>query len=277
MSDQRDATVAFYSRHPISAAIIKAKLEAARGGLAGVAPEELWPHDQDHYGGLEANDELARAATLAPGMAVVDFCAGLGGPARYLAHRFAVTVTGIELTPARVAGANELTRLVGLQDRVSVIEGDVTHPPLGDASADAVVSQEAMLHVPDKAAVIGQAFRILRPGGRFAFTDWIAHRDLDAADAAIMELGMSARTLQSAPAYRAMLEAAGFTVLAVDDLTGQWGQILADRFAMYRRLREDALAAGTPAGDEAFYRAYGRLVALVQEGVLGGGRFAAAK
>jgi cyclopropane fatty-acyl-phospholipid synthase-like methyltransferase len=277
MDDQREATVAFYTRHPISAAIVRAKLDAARGGLANVAPEDLWPHDQDHYGGLEANDALARAACLAPGMRIADFCAGLGGPARYFAHRFAVTVTGIELTPARVAGAAELTRLVGLQDRVSVIAGDVTRPPLEDRSMDAVVSQEALLHVPDKAAAIAQAFRVLEPGGRLAFTDWVVHSDLDAANAAIMERGMSARSLQSLAGYRAMLEAAGFTVLSIEDLTARWGPILADRFAMYRRLREDALAAGTPAGDDDFYRSYARLVALVRQGVLGGARFTAAR
>jgi hypothetical protein len=46
---------------------------------------------------------------------------------------------------------------------------------------------------------------------------------------------------------------------------------------MYRRLREDALAAGTPAGDDDFYRSYDRLVALVRHGVLGGAHFAAVR
>src|ERR1035438_10314419 len=71
------------------------------------------PHDQDHYGGLEANDALAERAGICKGTRVVDFCAGLGGPSRYLAHRYGADVTGIELTPARVDGAKELTLLVG--------------------------------------------------------------------------------------------------------------------------------------------------------------------
>src|SRR5262249_36599669 len=81
---------------------------------------------------------------------VVGFCAGLGGPARYLAYRYGADVTGIELTPARVKGANELTHLVGLQNNVRVIEGNVMQVPLPDASVDVVVSQEALLHVPSK-------------------------------------------------------------------------------------------------------------------------------
>lgn len=46
----------FYERHPISAQIILTKLEAARGTLDGLRPDELFPHDQDHYGGTAAND-----------------------------------------------------------------------------------------------------------------------------------------------------------------------------------------------------------------------------
>src|SRR6266404_1016797 len=50
MNDNAGQTTFFYSRHPISADIIATKLQAARGHLRDVRPEELWPHDQDHYG-----------------------------------------------------------------------------------------------------------------------------------------------------------------------------------------------------------------------------------
>src|SRR5262245_4704448 len=150
MTDIRSA-VDFYARHPISAEIILAKLKEARGNLDSVRPEELFAHDQDHYGGLAVNDILAERAEIKAGSRVADFCAGLGGPARYLAHKYGADVTGIELTPARVAGAQQLTRLVGLQDKVRVLEGDVMQVPLPDggldAGMDAVISQEAFLHV----------------------------------------------------------------------------------------------------------------------------------
>src|SRR5205085_12465050 len=103
------SAIDFYERHPISAQMILAKLEAARGTLEGLTPDDLFAHDQDHYGGLAANDALARCTRIGIGSKVVDLCAGLGGPARYLAYRFGADVTGIELTPARVAGAAELT------------------------------------------------------------------------------------------------------------------------------------------------------------------------
>jgi cyclopropane fatty-acyl-phospholipid synthase-like methyltransferase len=55
---------------------------------------------KDHFGGL-ANDTLAKCAGISPGARVADFCAGLGGAARYYAVVLGADVTGIELTPAR--------------------------------------------------------------------------------------------------------------------------------------------------------------------------------
>ena len=269
--------VAFYSGHPISAALVLTRLRAARGGLDGMRPEDLWAHDQDHFGGLAANDALADLAGIGPGSRVADFCAGLGGPARYYAHTRGAEVTGVELTPARVAGASELSRLVGLQDRVRVVHGDVTQVPLPDGAFDAVVSQEALLHVPDKGAALAEAWRVLRPGGRLAFSDWACHAPLDADDAALMWQGMAAQTLQSLDGYRALLERAGFTGIAIEDMTETWGPILRERLRMYQAMRGEAAAAGTPPGDDAFHRSYVRFVELILQRRLGGIRAAARK
>lgn len=277
MSAEICSAIDYYERHPISSEIILAKLNASRGHLNEIAPEELFPHDQDHYGGLDANDALAERAAIGKGTCVVDFCAGLGGPARYLAHRYGADVTGIELTPARVKGAGELTRLVGLQNSVRVIEGNVMQVPLPDASADVVVSQEALLHVPDKERTLAEAFRILKPGGRIAFTDWIAHRPLSDADKKLMWQGMAVTDLYNLQTYAELIKKTGFTVSLVEDLTADWGIILKQRLAMYIKLREETQQAGTPAGHDAFYESYVRFVNLVNEAVLGGARFAGEK
>ncbi len=226
---------------------------------------------------LDANDALAERAGIGKGSRVIDFCAGLGGPARYLAHRYGADVTGIELTPARVKGAEVLTRQVGLQDRVRVIEGNVMWVPLPDASADVVISQEALLHVPDKERTLAEAFRILKPGGRLVFTDWVAHRSLSEADRKLMWQGMAVTGLFSLPAYAELIRKVGFNVYSTEDLTADWGTILKQRLAMYRKLREETTAAGTPAGHDAFYESYVRFVDLVNEATLGGGRFAGEK
>lgn len=277
MSTEIRSAIDFYDRHPISAEIILAKLNAARKHLNNVTPEELYPHDQDHYGGLSANDALAERAGIGKASRVADFCAGLGGPARYFAHRYGADVTGIELTPARVKGAEQLTRLVGLQERVRIVEGNVMQVALPSSSVDVVVSQEALLHVPDKQRALTEAFRILKPGGRIAFTDWVAHRPLSSADKELMWQGMAVTDLYNLPAYAELVGKAGFAVYSVEDLTADWGNILKQRLAMYRKLRAEAQTANAPAGHDAFYESYVRFVDLVNDNVLGGARFAGEK
>jgi ubiquinone/menaquinone biosynthesis C-methylase UbiE len=277
MGTEIHSAIDFYERHPISCEIILNKLNAARGHLNDLAPDELFPHDQDHYGGLDANDALAERADIGKGTRIVDFCAGLGGPSRYFAHRYGADVTGIELTPARVKGAEELTRRVGLQDSVRVIEGNVMQVPLPESSVDVVISQEALLHVPDKERALSEAYRILKPGGRIVFTDWVAHRPLSDSDKKLMWQGMAVADLCNLDRYAELLERVGFEVISVDDLTGEWADILKQRLAMYRKLREETQKAGTPAGHDAFYESYVRFVALVSDATLGGGRFAGQK
>jgi sarcosine/dimethylglycine N-methyltransferase len=277
MNDATSQTVYFYDRHPISCDMILAKLQASRGHLDSLRPDELFPHDQDHYGGLTATDKLAQGARIRNGSRVADFCAGLGGTVRYLAHRYGANVTGIELTPARVAGAQELTKRVGLQETARVIEGNVLEVPLADASMDAVVSQEAFCHVPDLKKALVEAFRILRKDGRLALTDWIANEPLTADDAHLMWDGMAIQPLRSISDYRHLVEISGLRVLSATDLTDEWGPILKERLAMYQRLREEARQAGTPTGHDAFHRSYVRFVELIQQRKLGGIRIVALK
>lgn len=277
MNDATAQAIYFYDRHPMSGEIIKAKLRAARGHLDNVTPEELWPHDQDHYGGIAATDALAEAASIGRGTQVADFCAGLGGTVRYLAHRYGADVTGIELTPSRVAAAQELITLVGLQGNARVRQGNVMDVPLPDGAMDVVVSQEALCHVPDRQTTLAEAFRVLRAGGRLAMTDWIANTPLSAGDAKLMWDGMAIQPLETLMSYGEIAKAAGFRVQSATDLTKEWGPILEQRLAMYQRLREEARRAGTPMGHDAFHESYIRFVELILRRDLGGIRLVAVK
>jgi hypothetical protein len=89
--------------------------------------------------------------------------------------------------------------------------------------------------------------------------------------------GMAVTELYTLPAYADLVRDAGFAVTSIEDQTGEWGAILTERLAMYRKLREETLAAGTPAGHDAFYESYVRFVDLVNAAQLGGGRFAGRK
>ncbi len=268
---------AFYDRHPISPEQILASVQRQRGHLDDLVPADLWEFDQDHYGGLAVVDVLAHRVHAGPGLRVMDLCSGLGGPARYLAHHYGCSLTCVEINARRAAGSLELTRRVGLTGQVRVLRADAQCLPLAAGCVDAVISQEALLHVPDKTRALAECARVLAPGGRIAFTDWVVLEDLDPADRSLMWEGIAAQTTQTPAGYHRILERAGLVLTAEDDLTGAWGDILAQRLQMFRRLRQEAAVAGNPQGDEAFYVAYVRLVQLVQERRLGGARFCARK
>ena len=268
----------FYDRHPISEQQVLAAVARRRGGdLARLTPEELFEFDQDHYGGLAAVDELARRAGITAASRVLDVCAGLAGPARFLATRRGCRVVALELHAGRAAGAARLSRLVGLAARVLVVRGDATALPFAGGAFDACLSQEALLHVDDKLAVLEGCRKALAPGGRLAFTDWIARPGLGERERERLREWMAATTLQSLASYRALLGRAGFTAVEAEDVSDEWRRVLRRRLEMFRAMRaETAARLGEQRAGE-YERLYAFFVGLVEAGRLGGGRFSASR
>src|SRR5439155_14344758 len=88
--------VDFYDRHPISEAQVLAALARRGRARAPLTADDLFAFDQDHYGGLAAVDTLARLAGVGASTRVLDLCAGLGGPAPFLASRRSCQVVAPE-------------------------------------------------------------------------------------------------------------------------------------------------------------------------------------
>src|SRR5438094_590775 len=102
----------FYDRHPISEQQVLAAVARRRGGdLARLTPDDLFEFDQDHYGGLKAVDDVARRAGITAASRVLDVCAGLAGPARFLASRRGCRVLALELHAGPAPGAPPRKRL----------------------------------------------------------------------------------------------------------------------------------------------------------------------
>jgi ubiquinone/menaquinone biosynthesis C-methylase UbiE len=269
----------FYDRHPISESQVLAAVRRRRGARADgpLTADDLFDFDQDHYGGLAAVDALARLAGVDARTRVLDLCAGLGGPARFLATRRGCAVVAVELNPGRALGAARLTRLVQLQRRVRVVRGDATRLPFPDARFDACLSQEALLHIADKAAVLREAHRVLAPGARLAFTDWVARPSLGDGERRRLQEWMAATTLQSIDGYRALLGGAGFHAVTTEDLIDEWRAILRARLQMFRAMREETVARLGEARYHEYDQLYAFFVGLIESGKLTGGRFTASR
>jgi ubiquinone/menaquinone biosynthesis C-methylase UbiE len=267
--------VAFYDAHPINEEQILHALAARGVSLDRLDEDILKEHDQDHFGGTEANDVLAAKAQIGPQHLVLDVCSGMGGPARYLAQRIGCRVVGLDFTESRHRGAQRLTQLTRLDHLVSFRHGNALEMPFDDATFDVVIGQEAWCHVPDKPRLICECARVVKPGGVIAFTDILRRAALTEAQFERLRQEMSFPTLETHAGYAALLEGQGCIVQTQDDLSAHWARILVDRLAMYRGLKEDTVRKFGEAHFRCWDDTYAFFVSLFTEGKLGGGRFVA--
>ena len=267
----------FYNTHPISESQVLNKLEQTGADTSILTVELLQHHDQDHFGGLAATDALARHAKINQSTHVLDLCCGLGGPARYLAYHHGCRVTGVDMNTDRLAGAVRLTERTKLQDRVLFHHANALQTGLADETFDVIVSQEAFCHIPDKKTLIAECVRLLKPGGRIVYTDILARNSMTNEIRSRLENEMAFSELSTLEQYCHLLEENGCQVVEVEDLSDDWAQILIDRLAMYRSLKEQTVSSFGLAHFQKWDRTYSFFVGLYRSGELGGGRFVARK
>lgn len=145
----------------------------------------LWGGEDLHVGIHKSDDEpvldasnrtterMAKqvADSLRPGTRVLDIGGGYGGVARYLAAQFGVHVTSLNLSEVQNERARRMTAERGLNDLVMIVDGDFENIPYDSDSFDLIWSQDALLHSGNRARVMAEAARVLKPGGTFVFTD----------------------------------------------------------------------------------------------------------
>ena len=155
---------------------------------------------------------------LQPGQTVLDLGSGGGIDVLLSARRVGPTgkVYGLDMTDEMLALARENQRRAGATN-VEFLKGEIEAIPLPDASVDVVISNCVINLSSDKDQVLREAFRVLRPGGRFAVSDVVVRGEVPAEVRRSMELwvGCIAGALQETE-YRAKLTAAGFESVDVD-------------------------------------------------------------
>jgi SAM-dependent methyltransferase len=179
----------------------------------------LWGEGYLSPGGSDEVDRVLAGIDLS-GLAVLDVGCGAGGIAIHLAQAHgAGSVVGFDVEAPVIEQATRLAAARGLSDRVSFVQGPPGSLPFGRESFDAVFSKDALLHVLDKDALFAELFRVLRPGGIFAASDWlIGHDGAPSPDmrAYIAAEGLSFN-MASPARYRQAMERAGFVDVATVD------------------------------------------------------------
>src|ERR1700686_3862344 len=157
-------------------------------------------------------------AKLNPGEIVLDLGSGGGIDVLLSAKRVGPTgkAYGLDMTDEMLALANENKRKAGL-DNVEFLKGEIEHIPLPDNSVDVIISNCVINLSADKDRVLRQAFRVLKPGGRFAVSDVVARGEMlpEIRKSVLLWVGCIAGALDENE-YRSKLVGAGFENVEVE-------------------------------------------------------------
>jgi 2-polyprenyl-3-methyl-5-hydroxy-6-metoxy-1,4-benzoquinol methylase len=120
----------------------------------------------------DEQDRFLEWLDLSPGKTLLDVACGAGGPALRIAAATGCSVIGIDVHEQAVTTASLLAIQLGLVERAEFRVADATRSlPFSDATFDAITCIDAINHFPDRAYVIADWARLLKPGGRLLFTD----------------------------------------------------------------------------------------------------------
>jgi arsenite methyltransferase len=157
-------------------------------------------------------------AALDPGETVLDLGSGGGIDVLLSARRVgpAGKAYGLDMTDEMLALANENKRAAAVES-VEFLKGEIENIPLPDASVDVVISNCVINLSSNKDRVIAEAFRVLKPGGRFAVSDVVTKGAMlpEIRESVLLWVGCVAGALEEND-YRAKLAAAGFEQIDVE-------------------------------------------------------------
>lgn len=207
----------FYSGPGGLLAAIGSALDAAGMDRATLRPVDLAPVDEFHIRGRAASLEIVEALGLTADSHALDLGSGLGGPARTLAEVTGCTVTGVDLTSEFCEVATALSEWTGLSDRTRFYVGDATATGLPDTAVDAALTVHVAMNISDKPALYAEAFRVLRPGGRFVVYDVLQGEGGDVLYPVPWANDSSTSFLATPQDMRELLPAAGFEVVSEVD------------------------------------------------------------
>ncbi len=168
------------------------------------------PDDSMEQAQRALTDRIGDLLDVPQGATVLDLGCGVGGPACHLALTRGWRIRGFTISPVQLARGHETIAARGCATMVELAVGDAHRLPVEDASFDAVYGIESFAHFADKARVIHEVRRILRPGGRIAIWDLVALNE------AVWDFLPMLR-LYSIDEYRARLTEAGFEVTSAVD------------------------------------------------------------
>lgn len=199
-------------------------------------------------GGPAEVAEIVRGLDL-EGAHLLDIGCGTGGPAMVLARDRGARPLCVDVEPQLIERGRRLAEAAGLADGIEFMLIEPGPLPFAADEFDVVFSKDALLHIPDKAALYREILRVLKPGGVFAASDWLAGEDAgtDPALRRYIELVGLDVTMATARETAAIMREAGFDGVETRDRNAWYAEVSAQEVAAIEGpLREQIVAVSNP-------------------------------
>ena len=188
---------------------------------------------------------------------VLEVASGSGGPALFMAQETGCRVTGLDIHQAGVDAANAQAEELGLADRAHFVCSDAREPlPFADASFNALTCIDSFNHLYERNRVLGEWYRVLRPGARMLFTNPITVTGLIRREEMIVRSGSMGEFVFTPPGVDDQLvRDAGFVDVRVEDVTENMTSV-ASRWRAARARHTDDLDRVEGPEDNAAFQHY---------------------
>jgi ubiquinone/menaquinone biosynthesis C-methylase UbiE len=178
---------------------------------------EMLMGEQIHVGGERETDILAQKIGIKKDDNILDVCSALGGPARHLAKKYGCQVTGLDATEKMINESIKRTNSEPYTHLITYKLGNALDMPFKAESFNVIWGQDAWCYITDKERLIHEANRVLKPGGKIAFTDWLQVGNMNKQEWIDLNSFMAFPYLESLDGYEKILENTGFEILLKED------------------------------------------------------------
>jgi 2-polyprenyl-3-methyl-5-hydroxy-6-metoxy-1,4-benzoquinol methylase len=189
----------------------------------------------------DEQDKFLGWLNLSPGKILLDVGCGSGGPVLRIAERTGCSVAGVDVHEQAIATANSLAAQRGLSGRAQFQAADATAAlPFPDRSFDSITCIDAINHLPNRAGILADWARLLKPGGRLLFTDPITVTGPLTNDEIAVRGSIGFFLFVPRGYDETLLAQSGLRLLVCEDVTANMAKIAGARRAA-RAAREAAL------------------------------------
>jgi SAM-dependent methyltransferase len=191
----------------------------------------------------EESNEIPKLLDLRVNSSVLEVGCGSGGYALHLVEKVGCRLEGLDINAPGVRNANQLALARGLASQAHFAQCDVSKTlPYDDKTFDAVFSNDVLCHVPGRPEVLGEIFRVLKPGGRMLFSDALVVGGMVSHEEIATRSSIGFYVYSPPGENERLIEQAGFRRIHVTD-TSEGAARIAQRWHDAREKRKQQLAA----------------------------------